>query len=122
MATILRFRKSLQHQVLLLLVPEQDRAVAAADRLELVRDVLAANGDVIEDAPERQVGRYAGGARGLQRQRAPDRRRLRAEWLRQLRQDLVLEDADRQVQDAGYLRPLLPLGERLRRDRRGTMS
>src|SRR5262245_52401615 len=51
----LRFRTSLQHQVFGLLVAEQGGAVAAADRLELVRDVLTAGGDVGEDAAERQI-------------------------------------------------------------------
>src|SRR5262245_46645516 len=34
-----KFGQPLQHQILLLLVPEQSGAVAAADRLELVRDM-----------------------------------------------------------------------------------
>ncbi len=55
----------------------------------------------------------AGGAGGLQGQRASDRRRLRHQRLRQFRQDPLLADADRQVRDAGELRTLQPLGLRL---------
>ena len=46
------------------------------------------------------------GAGRLQGQRAADRRGLRDQRLRQLRADLVLADADRQVREGGQLRAL----------------
>src|SRR5262249_15843044 len=49
----------------------------------------------------------------------PDRRGLQDQRLRELREDQVLEDAGGEVPDAGDLRALLPLGDRLyRRHRR----
>ena len=63
----------------------------------------------------------AGGAGRLQGQRAPDRRRLRDQRLRQFREDQVLEDADGQVRDGGRLRPLFAVGEGLHRHRRQVM-
>src|SRR5689334_16942116 len=62
-ATLTHPAKTLQHQILLLLDSEQRGAVAAPDRLELVRDVLAAGGNVSEDATERQI-RIEPGATG----------------------------------------------------------
>ena len=55
----------------------------------------------------------------LQGQRTPDRRRLRHQRLRQLRQDQVLEDAGVEVRKPERMRALSSLGVRLyRRDRR----
>ena len=42
--------------------------------------------------------------------------------LRQLRQDRLLEDADRQMRHASCLRAVFALGQRLRRHRRGTIA
>ena len=71
----------------------------------------------------RMVRLAAGGSRRMQGQRAPDRRRLQDQRLRQFQPDQVLEDAGRQVRIAVDLRPVLPLGHRLhRRDRRPVTS
>ncbi len=54
-------------------------------------------------------------ADGLQGQRALDRRRLRYERLRQLREDLVLAHADRQVREGRRLHALFAMGQGLHR-------
>src|SRR5262249_39301525 len=60
-----------------------------------------------------RLGAY--GAYCLQGQRTPDRHRLRHQWLRELRQDLVLADADRQMRAGRQVRAVLAVGEGLYR-------
>src|SRR5215471_3145596 len=62
----LRAPEPLQHQILLLADSEQRGAIVAANCIVLVGDVLAAGGNVREDAAERQISMEAGAARSLE--------------------------------------------------------
>src|SRR3954468_12773404 len=59
----------LEDKVLVVLDAKKERAVALAGLLELIGDVLAADGDVVENPPERQVSSDAGGAGRLEQPR-----------------------------------------------------
>jgi hypothetical protein len=72
--------------------------------------------------PRRLVRLGAGGALGLQGKPAPHRRRLRGERAREFRADLVLAHARGRLRRRAAVRALLPLGQRLHRRSRRTLT